>query len=149
MTLLPFIVLLLGCCGYALVRGGPPERVGAALQLGAFVIDDAVHRLIDGLGYSSMAVGSTIVDLALLIALTLLAWRSTRFWPLWIAGWQAAAIAAHMSKLVDPGMIPAGYAIQAQIWAYPMLIATAVGTWRHRRRVAAGDPDPAWKTMPA
>lgn len=149
MTLLPFLVLLLGCCGYALLRGGAPERIAAGLQLGAFAIDDAVHRFVDGLGYASLAVGSTVVDVALLVALTLLAWRSTRFWPVWIAGWQAAAIVAHMAKLVDPAMLPAGYAIQAQIWAYPMLIATAAGAWRHRRRLSAGDPDPAWKPMPA
>lgn len=145
MTLFPFLVLLIGCCGYALWQGGSPERVGAGLQLGAFVIDDAIHRFIDGIGYTSMALGSFVVDMVLLASLMVLAWRSTRFWPLWLAGWQAAAIMGHLSKLVDPGMLPTGYAVQAQIWAYPMLLATAVGTLRHRRRVLAGDPDPAWK----
>lgn len=145
MTLFPFLVLLVGCCGYALWRGGAPERIGAGLQLAAFVVDELVHRFVDGIGYSSMAFGSFVIDLMLLVALTVLAWRSTRFWPLWLAGWQAAAIMGHLSKLLDPGMLPAGYAIQAQIWAYPMLIAMACGTWRHQARGRAGDPDPAWK----
>lgn len=149
MSLILFLVLLVCCCGYSLIRGGAPERIGAGLQVGAFALNLPVHFLLDASGYRSAIVGTAAIDVLLLVALIVLAWRSTRFWPLWVAGWQLAAIVAHLAKGLDPGMLPAGYAIQAQIWAYPMLLATAAGTFRHRRRVAAGDPDPAWKPMPA
>lgn len=149
MRLILFLALLVGASAYALARGGAPERWAAGLQLVAFAIDDLIHRYVDGWGYQSVAVGSLLLDLTLLVALIVLAWRSTRFWPLWLAGWQAAALMGHGAKMLDPGMVPLGYAFQAQIWAYPMLIAMAVGTWRHRRRIAAGEPDPAWKTAPA
>lgn len=147
MSIAIFLVLMALCCGYALLRGGAPERVAAGLQIGAFAITILVHRLFEGSAFRVASIGTATIDAALLAALTVLAWRSTRFWPLWVAGWQLAAIVAHLAKLLDPAMLPAGYAIQAQIWAYPMLVATAAGAWRHRARLAAGDADPPWKPM--
>ena len=144
-----FLVLMTLCCGYALLRGGAPERVAAGLQIGAFAFTISVHRLFEGAAFLVTSVGTAAIDAMLLVALITLAWRSTRFWPLWIAGWQLAAIVAHLAKLVDPAMMPAGYAIQAQIWAYPMLLATTAGAWRHHSRVVAGDIDPPWKPMSA
>ncbi len=145
MSIFLFLLLMALCCGYALARGGAPERLAAGLQVGAFVLTLMVHRLFEGQAFRAISLGTAAVDVGLLLALIVLAWRCTRFWPLWIAGWQLAAIVGHLAKLLDPEMLPAGYAIQAQIWAYPMLAATAAGAWRHRSRLAAGDPDPSWK----
>lgn len=132
-----------------MLRGAAPERIAAALQVAAFVASLAVHRLVDAAGYRSAEAGTMAVDVLLMFALVVLAWRSTRFWPLWVAGWQLAALVAHLAKLLDPAMHATGYAVQTQVWAYPMLLATAAGAWRHRRRIAGGDRDPAWKSMPA
>lgn len=145
MNLLLFVALLSSCCGYALWRGGAPERIGAGLQIAAFATGFPVRLLVDQQGYARLAAGMMAVDWMLFAALVVLAWRSTRFWPLWIAAWQAAALTGHLAKFIDPGMLPTGYAVQAQAWAYPMLLATAAGAWRHRRRVLAGRADPAWK----
>lgn len=149
MSLYLFIAILLASCGYALVRGGAPERTAGGMLIGAFVIDEIVHRLIDGRLYATVEMGSAIVDLGLLSGLVVLAHRSTRYWPLWVAGWQLAAVIAHAAKLLDPTMQATGYAVQAQIWGYPMVLAVGVGAVRHRLRRRAGDPDPAWKTMGA
>ncbi|SUJ23466.1 Uncharacterised protein [Sphingomonas paucimobilis] len=147
MSLFLFLGVMTLCCAYALARGGPPERASALLQLGAFASDEAVHRLVDGRAYTALAAGSALVDLSLLVALTVLASRSTRHWPLWVAGWQLAAIVAHLAKLLDPAMQATGYAIQLQIWAYPMLLATAAGAWRYQTRRSAGLIEPDWKTL--
>jgi len=146
-SLVLFLVLLLACCGYALARGGAPERVAGSLLIGAFAIDELVHRLVDGRGYATVEVGSMIVDLALLTGLIVLSHRSTRYWPLWMAGWQLAAVIAHFAKLLEPAMQASGYAVQAQIWGYPMVLALGAGSVRHRLRREAGDPDPAWKAL--
>lgn len=147
MSLFLFLAVLFLCSAYALARGGPPERASALLQLGAFATDEAVHRLVDGRSYTALAAGSALVDLSLLLALIVLASRCTRHWPLWVAGFQLAAIVAHLAKLIDPDMQATGYAVQLQIWAYPMLLATAAGAWRYQTRRAAGVIEPDWKTL--
>lgn len=144
-----FLTLMVVCCGYALLRGGTPERIAAGLQVGAYALTLAMRRIVDLTDFRAVSVGAASVDAALLVALFLLAWRSTRYWPLWITGWQTAVMVAHFAKLLDPAMRSSGYALQTQLWAYPMLIATAIGAWRHQARLAAGDPDPSWKALPA
>lgn len=147
MSLPLFLMLLIGCCAYALWRGGGPERWAAGLQLGAFALDEALRRWIERDAYTTVAVASFALDLVLLVALFVLADRSTRWWPVWLFGWQLAAIVAHVAKTIDPGMTRTGYALQTAIWAYPMLIAMAIGAARHHRRVTAGIVRPAWKSM--
>lgn len=144
-----FLALMALCCGYAFVRGGAPERIAAGLQIGAYALSLLVHFMFERRTYQVANLGLAAIDVMLLLALVWLAWRSTRFWPLWIAGWQLAAIVAHLAKVLDPDMLATGYAIQAQIWGYPMLLVTGVGAVRHRRRIAAGLTDPSWKTIPS
>jgi len=145
-SLLLFLLLLTLTCGYAAARGGAPERVAAGLLVGAFILGLPLHFVLSVGGYASALIGGAAIDLALLVALIVLAHRSTRYWPLWVAGWQLAAVIAHLAKAVAPEMAAAGYAVQAQVWGYPMVLAVAAGAWRHRARRRAGDPDPAWKT---
>lgn len=145
MSLLVFLLVMLLCCTYAFWRGAAPERVSAGAQVAAFAIGLPLHLAIEQTQYRHAVSATALVDLVLLLGLMWLAWRSTRFWPLWVAGWQFAAVIAHVAKLIDPTMQSTGYAIQAQIWAYPMLLATATGAWRHHSRVKAGIADPSWK----
>lgn len=147
MSALLFLVLLVGCCGYAFWRGGAPERIAAGLQATAFAVGITVHRLTETGRYATVLPGTMIVDLVLLAALATLAHRSTRFWPLWLGGFQFAAVVAHVTKAIDPGMLPLGYAFQTALWGYVMLLGMAIGTLRHQRRLAAGDPDTPWKSM--
>ncbi|WP_294292647.1 hypothetical protein [uncultured Sphingomonas sp.] len=148
MSFFVFLAELVVCCGYALIRGGPPERVGAGLLVGAFALGFPVHLALGADGFLTANVALMAIDVALLAALVVLAHRSTRFWPLWVAGWQLASVIAHVAKVLDPTMHATGYAIQAQIWGYPMVLAIAIGTARHRRRRRSGGTDPAWKTFP-
>ena len=147
MSLIVFLALLLSCCGYALWQGGAPERVAAGAQIGAFAINLPLHFAFEGSRYGETISATALLDVMLLIGLVVLAWRSTRYWPLYLAGCQFAAIVGHLAKTIDPTMQATGYAVQAQIWAYPMLILTAAGAWRHRARRRTGDPDPAWKVF--
>ncbi|APX64584.1 hypothetical protein AV944_00530 [Sphingomonas sp. LK11] len=146
MSLFLFLGLLGVSCLYALARGGPPERIAAGLYLGAFAVDELVHRMIDGSSYASVELGSLALDTVLFLALTVLAWRSTRHWTQWVAAWQLAAVVAHLAKLIDPTMEATGYAFQAQVWAYPIVATTAIGAWRYRERWNAGIREPDWKS---
>ena len=142
-----FIAVLVLCCGYALLRGGACEVIAAALQLAAYLIGFLMPRLDGPGGGARVATGFYLIDAALLVCLAVLAIRSTRFWPLWIAGFQTAAVIAHTAKMLDPTMLAFGYALQVRGWAYPMLLVMAVGTWRHVRRRRRDGADPPWKPL--
>lgn len=125
---------LLLVCGYAFWRGRTDERIAAAVALGASL---ATHFAIspDTIRYSSEETGVMIVDSVTFLAFTFVALRSTRFWPLWVAGLQLTSTMAHLFKAVHVDLLPKAYAAALVFWSYPILIILAVGTWRsHQRR---------------
>lgn len=138
-----FNVLLLVCCGYALLRGGAPERIGAAI----FAIGTALTRLAASGSagrFGSVEVGIFVVDLAALVAFLILALCARRFWPLWMTALQAVGTASHLAKLANPEMIPWAYAFLLGIWSYPMLILLTIGTYNHQQRLRRFGSDQAW-----
>jgi len=132
--LVVFNAILLSCCGYALLRGGAPERIGAAI----YTVGTGLTILARGeaaFRFGSVEIGILIVDVAALIAFLLLALRAQRFWPMWMTAFQAIGTAGHLAKLADPEMIRWAYAFLLGIWSYPMLLLLAIGTWRHQQRL--------------
>lgn len=117
---------------YALARGGRSERAGAAILFIGSVLTDVAF--VPGiLHFVSVERGVLVVDVGVLAAFVILALRSDRYWPIWIAALQLIGTLAHFAKLADPTMMPVGYAFLLAAWAYPMLALIAIGTWRHRR----------------
>ena len=76
-----------------------------------------------------------LVDLAVLAGFIMVALRSKRFWPLWVAGLQLTTSVGHMLKGVDQDLLPQAYGAALQFWGYPILIILAVGTFRTDRRM--------------
>jgi hypothetical protein len=141
--LLIFGGLLIGSCGYALLRGGAPERiVGAALLAAAAASALSFSEL--PIRFFHLEFGVLLVDLVLLGVLVAVALFADRGWPLLLAGLQLSAIGAHVIKTFDWNMIRVTYAVAIAMWSYPMLIALAIGTWRHRQRLKAQGYDVAW-----
>ncbi|HET9637763.1 MAG TPA: hypothetical protein VFP12_00980 [Allosphingosinicella sp.] len=144
-TNLFFDVVLLLCCGYAFWRGGPPERIGAAIFI-AGVLFTRVAVSGAATRYSSIEAGVLIVDVAILSALLVLALRADRLWPLWVAALQAIGAAGHAVKLANPEVIRWAYAFALAFWSYPMLFLLAFGTWNHQRRLAKFGVDKSWSS---
>jgi hypothetical protein len=143
-----FYLLLLVCCGYALLRGGGPERIGAAIYaigtgLTVLARSEAARR------YGSVEFGALVVDVAALVAFLVLALFARRLWPLWMTAFQLIGTAAHFAKLADPEMIRWAYAFLLGVWSYPMLLLLALGTFNHRRRLKRNGTDPSWSTSSA
>jgi hypothetical protein len=130
---LVFIPLLLAICGYAWWRGGADERAVAAACLAGTV---ATLLVVSPLRYrySSVEAGLLLVDLAVLAGFVTVALRSTRFWPLWVAGLQLTTSLGHILKGIDHELLPRAYGAALQFWSYPILIILAVGTYRTHRR---------------
>ena len=128
-------MLLVAVCTYAFVAGRSDERLVAAICIAASIASVAVMSPL-GSRYSHVEAGVLAVDLATFIGFTLVALRSERFWPLWVAGLQLTTLMAHAFKLGRIDLMPLAYAAAARFWVYPIFLIIVIGTWRTSRRRA-------------
>lgn len=136
-----FYLLLLGSCGYAIWRGGAPERITGWLLIGAAILTLVVGHPSQ---YSHLELGMFLIDLALLICLVVIALKADRLWPMVLAALHLDSTAVHILKLFDAELIRVTYAVMIVMWSYPMLLILAIGTLRHQRRLAQFGEDRAW-----
>ena len=131
----PFIywIVLVGVAIYAFLRGKADERFAAAICVLAtfatkLVISPVASR------YSGLEFGVLTVDLLTLVGFVVIALRTERFWPLWVAGLQLTTLVAHVLKAVQVDLMPHAYAAAGRFWVYPIFLIIAVGTWRSHQR---------------
>jgi hypothetical protein len=131
---LVYLASLLGVSGYALWRGGRPERfVAIIMLLGSFLSIPAAHMV--ATIWQSPEFGILAVDLVVLALLIFLLLLSDRFWPIWITAIQFVSVAIHFAVMVELTIVPRAYAMAQGFWAYPMLIVLMIGTLSHRRLI--------------
>ncbi|MES2753163.1 MAG: hypothetical protein V4659_00710 [Pseudomonadota bacterium] len=94
--------------------------------------------------YGSVFWGVAWLDLAMLLALVVLALLADRFWPIWLAALQLVMIGFHGVRGYDPTILPYAYWFLVGKLAYPQMALLIAGTVLHRRRRAAGQRDFAW-----
>lgn len=138
-----FLLLQLATCTYAMWRGGAPERIVAILMLAAVSAGLGLSMIVPA-RFNGVETGIVIIDCVMLAILLAVALYAERFWPIWMTGLQAVAVAAHLAKMVSPAVIPWAYAAMLAFWSYPMMAILVVGTWRHRQRMAAYGADRSW-----
>lgn len=126
-------LIMLVVVAYAYGRGKLDERLAASIcAIGS--IATLLVRSPNGAYYANVETGVLAVDFLALAAFVLLALRSSRFWPLWVAGFQLTSVLAHFLKAIHWDMIPQVYAAAERFWIYPIFLAIVVGTWRSKRR---------------
>lgn len=129
-----FDTLLVISCLYAVIRGDWDSRTIALICTGASLVSHLLLRS-NATRYSGVEVGVMTVDLVTFAGFLAVALASSRYWPLWVAGFQLTTLFAHASKEIEMGLVPQVYATAAVFWSYPILLILAAGTWRaHRRR---------------
>jgi hypothetical protein len=140
---LDFNILQALVSGYALWRGGAPERwAGVLLALAAAATYLAYSP--DAVRFRAVEAGVLVVDLALTGGLWWLALRSNRMWPMLITALQFASTLVHLSKAIDLGMSPWAYHFLLKLGGYPILLALACGTARHDARLRRFGVDSPW-----
>jgi hypothetical protein len=142
--LILFLVIWLGCCLYALVRGGAPERIGATIFLAAALLSLAVSEP-QGSRFDSVETGVLMVDLAVFAGFLILALKANRFWPIWMSGMQGVQVLSHFAIAVNATVIPWAYWNAQTLWSYPMLVLLAAATALHRARLRTAGADPSWR----
>ncbi|WP_174837087.1 hypothetical protein [Sphingomonas sp. CL5.1] len=129
-------MVLFGVCGWALLRGGRPERIGAVINLLASCVTTAL-RLIDAHFYAPAEVVVLAIDLGVAAGFFWLAIATIRFWPIWAFGF---ALANLFTNVVGP-WIPRtplfAYLTGLGIYAYLALGALLLGTLRLPRSAQA------------
>ena len=77
-------------------------------------------------------IGVFAVDLAMLVGMYVIAVKSRRWWPLWVAAFQLNSVAAHLATVLSPAFSAAVYNGFEGLWAFPGQILMVYGIWRDR-----------------
>jgi hypothetical protein len=126
-------------CGYALWRGGRPERLVAVAAVVAAVLTGVTPH---AYGPHQTLWEVFAIDAALLALLIWLAMTTNRWWLLFAAAFQLLPLAVHVAILFDGSVRGWAYRSGLVIFNYLLLLSLAVGTYLHARwrRPPGADP---------
>jgi hypothetical protein len=121
-----YYIFLFACCGYAILRGARWEYCGATIMILGSLSTLAVARSF-GTSWATLEVGIFAIDIVAFFALIWLSLKSNRFWPMWATAFHLLALTTHMTTIVAPQITAWALGTGAVFWAYPMLLALAIG----------------------
>lgn len=113
-------------CLAAVFYGRWEERAAAA----GLAVNIAITILLRDWHWTGMQWGAFCADLAYLGLMVFIALRTTRFWPLFAAGFQLLTILLHLGRMVDSKLNSWGYATAEVIFTYLVEYAILFGIWR-------------------
>jgi hypothetical protein len=129
------LVFVLVAAACAFWRGGPPERIASVVIAALFLIDISYHLLFGPSGFEKVDPVHLVLDGAELLAITSLALRANRMWPLWAAAAGVICYSGHIAAFIEPGGMKRAYWAMTQIPPYIQLLALLLGVAAHTRRV--------------
>jgi hypothetical protein len=141
-----YLVPLVACCAYALMFGGPPERIGIAVVAANAVLS---FILVSGpsIRFRGIEFGVFTVDVLAFIFFVLLALRANRFWTIWVSALLGLGVVGHLARWAGPDVIPWAYALVLELWSYPILVIIALGTFNRQRRMRRLGEDRSWSSF--
>jgi len=126
-------------------RGGPPERIAAAIIV-SWVFSDAIYHLLFGpSGFDRVDPVHIVLDGGELIAIMWLALRANRMWPLWAAAAQLICVSGHIAAFIEPGGFRRAYWAMTNLPQYIQLLALLLGAAFHARRERQVGPYRSWR----
>ena len=131
---LVYWLILFGVASYAFGRGRWDERLVAAncvlASIATVIVSSPFNQR-----YYGIELGILVVDVVALGGFVLVALRSSRFWPLWVAGLQLTSVFAHFLKAIRWDLLPQVYAVAERFCIYPIFMIIVIGTWRGHQRL--------------
>ena len=129
-------IFVVAICVFAFLKGNEPERIVA----GAYVLGWFASMLMqNNTDLYGVQWGVMAIDVAMLILLGAMVWKSRVSWPAWAAACQLLVVMSHFVSMSDlrPSML--NYIAVINLAGYGVLIALAIGTfWAWQERRAAG-----------
>lgn len=138
-----FNAVQVAASGYALTRGGAPERV-AAIALLLAAVATRLFSMANPVTFLNVSVGIMIVDVTLLVVMLAITLHADRFWPAWVTALHALGTGAHLARAISPDIIRLAYAVLSVAWSYPIILLLIVGTLRHSQRIRSRGWDLDW-----
>lgn len=124
-----FYLLLAGLLALTLWRGRRHEQLAAAVCIAGTVLTVAVGNKL-AVHSSSFDVAAFLVDAAIFVVFLMIALQSSRFWPMWVAGFQLPAVTVHLLIVLAPDLPGAIFGTALAFWSYPILLLIGIGAWR-------------------
>lgn len=144
------VVLLVATASlYAVMRGGKPERICAAIIVAGIVADRLYLGIFGGREFQHFTASRLAFDGAQLVGFVLVALRANRVWPLWPASAQLVAISGSVSAIVVPDGYNYAYWAMTQLPLFIQLAALGLGTFLHDRRRQRIGAYNCWSPRPA
>ncbi len=122
---------LLLSCAVAILWGGRDERMGAAIAIAASGATAAILPLSAAFGMTHARYLFLAIGLATLFAFDRLMIRSVKRWPIVATGFQLATVILNLTAILQPEIAGKILLIRGK-FAYPILLALAIGSLRHR-----------------
>ncbi|SER22660.1 hypothetical protein [Sphingobium sp. YR768] len=122
-------VTLVAVCLYTIIRGGRPERWGAAINFTGSALSSVI-RLLGLASWAPAEIAVLIIDLGVAMGFYHLAATTSRFWPIWAAGFALANLFASIAGTFLPDSTLLAYASGQGLYAYGALFVLAIGTAR-------------------
>ncbi len=127
-----YLLILTGCCGYAVVAGHTAGRLAAAL----FVFASLATPLADtAMTWQSTVHSAFVIDALVFLALCMLATTFNRWWLIWCAGMQLTCVVTHIATLISPAFTPLVYQSIEEFWSLPILLVMVAGISQDNRAV--------------
>jgi len=129
LRILFFYLLLIGLLALTFWRGRTDERLAAGVCIGGTLLTVLVGNQLS-VHSSAFGTAAFMVDLAVLAAFVTIALRSSRFWPMWVAGLQLTTTSIHLLIVLAPKLPGGIFGYALAFWSYPILLLIAIGAWR-------------------
>ncbi|WP_010165195.1 hypothetical protein [Sphingomonas sp. PAMC 26617] len=125
-----FNVVMVGVLLFAALRGGRPERLGALINMAGFATTTAIRLIAARQGWAPGEVSILVIDAGVAAGFYWLGVTTTRFWPIWAAGFAVADLFMSIFGALLPRVPLFAYHTGLGIYAYLALGALALGTFR-------------------
>jgi hypothetical protein len=133
-----FWSMSLSACVYALLLGGWEGRWTTLIiilaSLATLLANHLMRSYWSHLFWVDTNLAVLAIDLVTFLAMYVIAAKSMRWWPIWVAAFQLNSVVAHVATTVDPAFSAIVYQGYEGMWAIPGQLVMIFGIYRDRLR---------------